>query len=260
MKGLIDTHCHLDRLKEIEPALELAKDLGLSGMITVGTSWTERQKQLDLLRHDQESMRIWCSLGTHPDHAHEEPVPSCSEMVSDLEKPGVVAIGETGLDYFHGSEDKKPQQKAYFRRHIEASRLTGLPVIIHTRMADEDMVSILQEEQEKGAFPFLIHCFASGEFLAKAVLELGGYLSFSGLLTFPKCTEIRDVARQAPADRILVETDSPFLAPVPKRGKENTPAYVRFTAERLAQERGVSYEDIVDITRANSLRLFSKLK
>lgn len=259
MKGLIDSHCHLDRLEAVEPALSLAQEMGLSGMITVGTRWSERQKQLDLLKYDKEDMRLWCSLGTHPDHACEDVLPDCGEMISVLSSPGVIAIGETGLDYFHNDEKAKPAQKASFLRHIEASRRTGLPVIIHSRMADEDMVALLQEESGKGAFPFLIHCFASGMYLAKAVLELGGYLSFSGLLTFPKCEEIREVARDVPAERLLVETDSPFLAPVPKRGKPNTPAFVTYTAERLAQIRNVSFEHIIDQTRANTVRLFTKI-
>ncbi|MDF7674892.1 TatD family hydrolase [Acetobacteraceae bacterium ESL0709] len=259
MKGLIDTHCHLDRLDAVEPALSQAREAGLSGMITIGTRWSERRKQLDLLACDGPSMRVWCALGTHPDHVGEEELPGCDEMVAVLDHPGVVAIGETGLDYFHGGEETRSAQKASFRRHIEASRKTGLPVAIHSRMADEDMVTLLQEESEKGAFPFLIHCFASGPYLAKAVLELGGYLSFSGLLTFPKCEEIRAVARDAPSERLLVETDSPFLAPVPKRGKPNTPAFVAYTAERLAQERGVSMERIIDQTRANTARLFTEL-
>lgn len=258
MKGLIDTHCHLDRLEDVPAALEFARHHGLTGMITIGTRWSERARQLALTAHDSPELRVWCALGTHPDHAHEEALPSLDEMLTALEAPQVVAIGESGLDYFHGTEAVKPAQQASFRRHIEAARVTGLPLVIHTRQADDDTIAILRDEHEKGAFPFLIHCFASGAKLAEAALALGGYLSFSGLLTFKKCEEIREVARHAPEDRLLVETDSPFLAPVPKRGKPNTPGYVVHTAQRLAEERGMTMEQLAAVTRANTQRLFTK--
>lgn len=259
MRGLIDTHCHLDRLEDLPAGLDFARQAGLAGMITIGTRWSERAKQKALTDHDSPELRIWCALGTHPDHAHEEALPSLDEMLAELESSKVAAIGESGLDYFHGTDEVKPAQHQSFRRHIEAARVTGLPLVIHTRQADDDTIAILRDEHEKGAFPFLIHCFASGPRLAEAALELGGYLSFSGLLTFKKCEEIRDVARHAPEDRILVETDSPFLAPVPKRGKPNMPGYVVHTAERLAEERGLTGEKLVEITQANTRRLFTRV-
>lgn len=258
MSGLIDTHCHLDKLENVHDALAVARETGLEGMVTIGTRWSRRQEQLDLLQHSTSELKLWCAMGVHPDYAHIEELPNLDDMVRAFKKPGVVAVGEAGLDYFHGAEDVRPAQQMMFRRHIEASRATQLPLVIHARQADNDIISILRDEHQKGAFPFLIHCFASGEKLAKAALDLGGYLSFSGLLTFPKCEEIREVARITPKERILVETDSPFLAPVPKRGRPNTPSYVAHTAARLAQERGVSEEIIIEQTTQNAYRLFTK--
>ncbi|MEW9274807.1 TatD family hydrolase [Gluconobacter oxydans] len=259
MTGLIDTHCHLDKLDDLAPAFELARESGLSGMITIGTRFSQADTQIALTQHDTPDLRIWCAIGIHPDYADEERLPSVEELVAKTEAPSVVAIGETGLDYFHSGDEAKPAQHAAFRTHIAAARQTGLPVVIHTRNADDDMIAILRDEHAKGAFPFLIHCFASGPKLAEAALELGGYISFSGLLTFPKCEEIREVARMVPEDRILVETDSPFLAPVPKRGKPNTPGYVAHTAARLAEERGVSLDEIARITSENARRLFTRI-
>lgn len=260
VKGLIDTHCHLDRLDDVEAALNVAREAGLAGMMTIGTRWSRRHEQLALLDHDKEELRVWCALGTHPDHAHEERLPELEEMLSELDRPGVVAVGEAGLDYFYGGEEVRQLQETTFRRHIEAARLTGLPLVIHSREADDAMSAVLRDEHAKGAFPFLLHCFASGPELARTALDLGGYLSFSGLLTFPKCETIRSVARAAPEERILVETDSPFLAPVPKRGKPNTPGYVAHTAARLAAERGMEEERLAEVTSANARRLFSKAR
>ena len=260
MTGLIDSHCHLDRLDDLPAAFQTARESGLSGMITIGTRWSEASTQISLTQHDTPELRIWCAIGTHPDHAHEERLPDVAEIVARAEAPCVVGIGESGLDYFHGTEDVKAAQQASFRTHISAARETGLPLVIHARQADEDVIAILRDEHGKGAFPFLLHCFASGPELAETAIKLGGYISFSGLLTFPKCEEIRAVARVVPEDRILVETDSPFLAPVPKRGRPNTPGYVAHTAARLAQERGVTPERIAELTTANVHRLFTRTR
>lgn len=258
MTGLIDTHCHLDKLDILEDALQFARENGLEGMVTIGTRWSRRQEQIDLTQRTTPELRIWGAIGTHPDYAHEEALPELDEMVQALDTPGIVAVGEAGLDYFHGTEAVRPAQQKTFRRHIEAARITGLPLVIHARQADDDVAAILRDEHAQGAFPFLLHCFASGESLAKTALELGGYISFSGLLTFKKCDEIRAVARMVPADRMLVETDSPFLAPVPKRGKPNMPGYVVHTASRLAEERGISLDEVTEQTTANAYRLFAK--
>ncbi|GBQ04751.1 TatD family hydrolase [Saccharibacter floricola] len=258
MSGLIDTHCHLDKLDALEDALLFARENGIEGMVTIGTRWSRRHEQNDLVQRDTPELRIWGAIGTHPDYAHEERLPELDEMVEALSAPGIVAVGEAGLDYFHGTEEVRPAQQATFRRHIEAARATGLPLVIHARQADNDVAAILRDEHAKGAFPFLLHCFASGKALAETALELGGYISFSGLLTFPKCDEIRAVAKMVPKERMLVETDSPFLAPVPKRGKPNMPGYVLHTATRLAQEREVTLDEVIAQTTENAYRLFAK--
>jgi TatD DNase family protein len=200
---------------------------------------------------------VWCSVGTHPHNAHEELDYSVADLVALAAHPRCVAIGEAGLDYHYDSSPRAAQAEG-FRRHIAAARETGLPLVIHAREADEDVAAILEAEAGQGAFPFVLHCFSSGADLARRGLALGGYLSFSGILTFKNAEEIREVAAFAPADRILVETDAPYLAPVPHRGKSNEPAFVRHTAERLAEIRGVSFETIAEQTTANFARLFAK--
>ncbi|MFT9385669.1 TatD family hydrolase [Acetobacter sp.] len=260
LSGLIDSHCHLDHFSEEEmPALlESARAAGLGGMVTIGTRLARAGQQKALTRLDTPELRVWCTVGTHPDHVAEEPVPSARHIAEIADAPGVVGIGETGLDYFHGAEDVRPTQHESFRQHIRAARLLNVPVIIHARQADDDVATILEEEYAAGAFPILLHCFASGLELARRVLALGGYVSFSGIATFPKCDDIRAVARDVPDDRIVVETDSPYLAPVPRRGKRNQPAYVAYTAERLAQERGMVLTDFIALTTSNFQRLFRK--
>ncbi|GBR19359.1 TatD family hydrolase [Asaia spathodeae] len=258
MTGLIDTHCHLDRLDDVPAALALAKEHGLSGMTTIGTRLSRAQTQIDLTRFDTPDLRVWCAIGTHPDHVDEETLPDVATIERLAEPEGVIGIGESGLDYLHGALPVRAAQAESFRVHIAAARKTGLPLVIHAREADDDVAAILRDEHGKGAFPFLLHCFASGMDLAQAAIELGGYISFSGLLTFPKCETIREVARAMPQDRLLVETDSPFLAPVPKRGKPNTPGYVAYTAARLAQERDLEIEALTDLTTANFYTLFRR--
>lgn len=261
MTGLIDTHCHLDHFsdEELPGLLDRAKAAGLDGMVTIGTRLSRQQEQKDLTRLTRPDLKIWCAVGTHPDHAEEEGVPAPEEIVALTDVPEVVAIGECGLDYFHGKEEVRPVQQACFRAHIQAARETGLPLVIHTRQADDDMAAILEDEtRTNGAFPFLIHCFASGPALAKAALDLGGYISFSGIVTFPKAPDVRKVAEEMPADRILVETDSPFLAPVPYRGKRNEPGYTACTAELVAGLRGLEKAAFAELTTANFHRLFRK--
>jgi TatD DNase family protein len=201
---------------------------------------------------------VYCSVGTHPHNAAEEPDVTADELIRLAAHPKVVAIGEAGLDYHY---DKSPRdaQAAGFRTHIAAARETGLPLVIHARMADDDIATILREEIGKGAFPFILHCFSSGRDLAVAGVELGGYVSFSGILTFKNSQDIRDVARDMPRDRLLVETDAPYLAPPPHRGKRNEPSYVVNTAAVLAETTGVSRAEIAATTTANFFRLFSKM-
>jgi TatD DNase family protein len=201
---------------------------------------------------------VWCSVGTHPHHAHEELDIETDDLVRLSRHPRCVAIGEVGLDYHY--EGDPVAQATAFRRHIAASRETGLPLVIHARDADHDVASILEDEMGKGAFPFVLHCFSSGMELARRSLALGGYLSFSGILTFKNAPVVQEVARMAPADRILVETDAPYLAPVPHRGKSNEPGFVRHTAEKLAELRDVSLEEVGRATTENFFRLFSKAR
>ena len=255
---LIDTHCHLDFSDfdmERDALIARAHDAGVRQMITIST----RVRKFDRIRAITETYeQVFCSVGTHPNSAHEEPDIPTEEIVALSEYEKCVAIGEAGLDYFYDYAPPELQAKG-LRRHIAAARQTGLPLVIHSRAADDDMASILRDEHEKGAFPFLLHCFSSGPALAATGIELGGYVSFSGILTFPKSEEIRDIARTVPRDRLLVETDAPYLAPKKWRGKRNEPSYVVNTAEILADTIGVSAEEIAEITTENAFRCFSKM-
>ena len=254
---LIDSHCHLDfdaLAGDLDGVLARAKAAGVTGMVTIST----RVEQFDRITAIAEAHdNVWCSVGTHPHHADEELHISADDLIRLSAHPKCVAIGEAGLDYFYDNAPRDAQATG-FRRHIAAARQTGLPLVIHSRAADEDMAQILEEESGKGAFPFVLHCFSSSAELARRGLALGGYLSFSGIITFKNAEEIREVAGFAPADRILVETDAPYLAPVPHRGQSNEPSFVRHTAERLAEVRGVSLEQLAADTTANFANLFAK--
>jgi TatD DNase family protein len=255
---LIDSHCHLDfpeLAADRAGVLARAKTNGIDGMVTIST----RVEQFDTIRAiAEENAQVWCSVGTHPHHAHEELHIETADLVRLSAHPRCVAIGEVGLDYHY--EGDPIAQATGFRRHIAASRETGLPLVIHSRDADADTAAILEDEAGKGGFPFVLHCFSAGIDLARRGLALGGYISFSGILTFKNAAVIQEVAGFAPADRILVETDAPYLAPVPYRGKSNEPSYVRHTAEKLAEIRGVTLDTIGAETTGNFFRLFSKAK
>jgi TatD DNase family protein len=254
---LIDSHCHLDyyRPDDIETILSHAAEAGVGEMVTIGTRLT----QSDVARGLAEAHpNVWCTVGIHPHNAAEHPVPTPEEIAALVAHPKVIGIGESGLDYFY---DKAPRdvQQASFRAHIRAARLAGVPLAIHARDADSDISEILQDEWDRGGeFHFLLHCFSSGRGLAEAALRLGGYVSFSGILTFPKSQEIRDIARDIPKERLLVETDAPYLAPVPFRGKRNEPAWVAHTAKVLAEVHGMEPAALADLTTANFRRLFRK--
>lgn len=255
---LVDSHCHLDFADfEADRAalIERARDAGVGLMVTIST----RVRQFDRIRAIAETYpQVYCSIGTHPNSAHEEPDITTDEIVALSAHPKVVAIGEAGLDYFYGAEHKALQAEG-LRRHIAAARITQLPLVIHARDADVDMIEILRDEMGKGAFPAILHCFSSGPELAKVGLELGLYVSFSGILTFKSAEALRAVARDVPLDRLLVETDAPYLAPVPHRGQRNEPAYVRDTAAVLAEVKGVSLDAMAEATTANFMRLFTKV-
>ena len=254
---LIDSHCHLDHYRpdEIAALLARAAAAGVGEMVTIGTRLARSAEILSLA---ETWPNVWCTLGTHPHHAAEAPVPAAEEIAALTAHPRCIGIGEAGLDYFY---DKAPRevQQACFRAHVRAAALTGLPLVIHARDADDDVARILQEERDSlGNFRFLLHCFSSGRGLAEAALALGGYVSFSGILTFPKSLEIREIARDVPVERLLVETDSPYLAPVPFRGKRNEPAWVAQTALVLAELKSLSAEALAAQTTANFRRLFVK--
>ncbi|MCI0753402.1 TatD family hydrolase [Teichococcus vastitatis] len=253
---LVDSHCHLDYFTEaeIEAVLQRAQDAGVTEMVTIGV----RMAQADAVKALAERFpAVWGTVGVHPQNVGEGPLPSVDEIVRAADHPRIIGLGESGLDYFY---DKAPHEVQHdgFRRHIQAARRTGLPLVIHARDADEDIAAILREEHAGGAFPFLLHCFSSGRGLANTALELGGYLSFSGILTFPKSAELREIARDAPRDRILVETDAPYLAPVPFRGKRNEPSYVAHTARMLAELLELEPEALAGLTTANFRRLFNR--
>jgi TatD DNase family protein len=254
---LIDSHCHLDYFEgpEREAVLGRAAAAGVDQMVTIGTRLSRAAEQIGMA---EASPHVWCTVGTHPHHAAEEEMPQEQAIVALAGHPKVIGIGEAGLDYFY---DKAPRdvQASVFRTQIRAARAAGVPVCIHTRDADDDTLAILREQQDEGGdFLFLLHCFSSGRALAEAGVAMGGYVSFSGILTFPKSGELRAIAADLPADRLLVETDAPYLAPVPFRGKRNEPAHVAHTARVLAEARGVSVEEIAAQTTANFLRLFRK--
>jgi TatD DNase family protein len=256
---LIDTHCHLDFADfdaERDALVARAHAAGVAQMVMIST----RVKKLPtLLALTERYPSVFCSVGTHPNNANEELDVTADDLVQLAESHDkIVAIGEAGLDYFYDTQTPADQQTG-FRRHIEAARRTQLPLVIHSRSADEDMAAILTEETGKGAFPFILHCFSAGQALADCGVALGGYISFSGILTFPKSEEIREIAKTVPLDRLLVETDAPYLAPKRWRGKRNEPSYVVNTAEVLAEVKGVSYEEMAGITTENAFRCFSKM-
>jgi TatD DNase family protein len=255
---LVDSHCHLDFpdfASELDAVVGRARAAGVGRMVTIST----RVKQQDTLRGIAERFDdVFCSVGTHPHHADEEPDVSADDLVRLTEYPKVVAIGEAGLDYHYDNAPRDAQEQG-FRTHIAAARATGLPLVIHAREADDDVARILEEETEKGAFPAVLHCFTGGRGLAMRAVALGHYVSFTGILTFKNSQPLRDIAAELPADRILVETDAPYLAPNPHRGKRNEPSFVTETARTLAGVRGVSTDEIARQTTDNFFRLFSKV-
>ncbi|MGH6800017.1 MAG: TatD family hydrolase [Methylocella sp.] len=254
---LIDSHCHLDFddfAAERDAVVGRARAAGLKRMITIST----RVREFATIRGLVEAYDdVYCTIGTHPHNAHDEEV-TAAELVDLARHPKCVGIGEAGLDYHY---DKIPRDIAarVFRTHIAAARQSGLPLVVHARDADADIAAILGDEMGKGAYAGVLHCFTASAMLAEAGLSLGLYISFSGVLTFKNSRPLREIARAVPMDRMLVETDAPYLAPVPYRGKRNEPAFVAATAQVLADVKGVSPQTIAAATSANALRLFSKM-
>lgn len=255
---LVDSHCHLDFpdfAAELDAVVNRARAAGIGRMVTIST---RVKKHAQVLTIAERFPDVFCSVGTHPHNAHEELDIGAAELIAIAQHPKVVAIGEVGLDYHYDNSPRAAQEQG-LREHIQAARETGLPLVIHAREADADMARILKEETGKGAFPAVLHCFTGGRELAFAAIELGHYVSFTGILTFKNSQGLRDIAAALPAERVLVETDAPYLAPLPHRGRRNEPSYVVETAKVLAEARGVSADEIARQTTENFFRLFSKV-
>lgn len=255
---LVDSHCHLDFpdfATELDDVVARAGAAGIGTMITIST---HLDRFPGVLAIAERFPTVYASVGVHPHEADTHQDTAAARLIELAQHPKVVGIGETGLDYYYEHSERKAQQKS-FRQHIEASRVTDLPLIVHTRDAEDDTIAIMREEWEQGAYPGLIHCFSGGPQLARAALDLGFYISISGIATFKKADELRDTIRQVPLDRVLVETDSPYLAPVPYRGKRNEPAFVSETAARMAELFGVPLEQFAQVTTDNFSRLFKKV-
>jgi TatD DNase family protein len=255
---LVDSHCHLDFpdfAPELDAVVARAGAAGVGHMVTIST---RVRRHAQVLAIAERFPNVTCSVGTHPHHAHEELDITAADLVSRSAHPKVVAIGEAGLDYHYDFSTPAAQEQG-FRAHIAAARATQLPLVIHTREADDDTAHILEEEMGKGAFPAVLHCYTGGPELARRAVALGCHIGFTGIVTFKNSGALREIAAAVPADRFLIETDSPYLAPLPYRGKRNEPAYVAEVATVLATVRGVSPEEIARQTTQNFFKLFAKV-
>ncbi|MET0248033.1 MAG: TatD family hydrolase [Sphingomonas sp.] len=254
---LADSHCHLNYkgLAEAQPeVLARARASGVEAMLNIATRESEWD---DVLAVAEREADVWATVGIHPHEADQHPDVDTAKLVDRARHPRVVGIGETGLDYYYDHSDRD-RQRASFRAHIAASRELQLPIVIHTRDAEEDTAAILREEMGKGAFPGVIHCFTASAAFADIALDLGLYISISGIVTFKNAKDLQDTAARLPIDRLLIETDAPFLAPVPHRGKTGEPAFVADTCRFLAELRGEKAEDLAEVTRQNFHTLFNK--
>lgn len=257
---LVDSHCHLDMIagrQDLDAVVARAREAGVGTMLTISTTLSGFPAVRAIAeRYDD----VWCSLGVHPHEAGPEGQRTPARLVELAGDPRVVGIGESGLDY-HYDNSPRPAQQESFRAHIRAAQRTGLPLIVHSRAAEADTARILREEHEAGGpYGCVMHCFSSGRALAEAALKLGFYISFSGIVTFKKAEELRAIAGETPRERLLIETDAPYLAPVPKRGKPNEPAYVAHTAAFLARHLGMTPEELAALTTANFFRLFARAR
>ncbi len=254
---LVDSHCHLEYdslAADADGVMARAKDAGVGFCVTIGTKLANFPKTRAVA---ERFANVWCSVGVHPHEAAAEPLTDAEPLIERTQDPKVIGIGETGLDYYY-DHSPRDEQAANFRVHIDAARRTGLPLIVHTRDAEDDTIAILREEMEKGAFTGVLHCFTGSQKLAKAGLALGFYVSASGIITFKNSEALRAVFREVPPDRLLVETDSPYLAPAPHRGKRNEPSFVAHTAAALAAVKGVTQDEIARTTTDNFFLLFTK--
>jgi TatD DNase family protein len=255
---LVDSHCHLDFpdfAGELDAVVARARTAGIGRIVTISTRIKQHANLIGIAERFPD---VFCSVGTHPHHAHEELDIGADDIVARTRHPKVVAIGEAGLDYHYDFSPRDAQERG-FRAHIAAARETQLPLVIHTREADDDTAKILEEETGKGPFPAVLHCYTGGHTLAQRAIALGLHISFTGILTFKKSDELRAIAAGLPHDRVLVETDAPYLAPGKFRGKRNEPAYVTETAKVLAEVQGVSADEVARQTTENFFKLFSKV-
>jgi TatD DNase family protein len=255
---LVDSHCHLDFpdfAGELDAVVARAEAAGIGRIVTIST---RVRRHNDVLAIAERFPNVTCSVGTHPHHAHEELDITVDDLIRCAENPKVVAIGEAGLDYHYDNAPRDAQEQG-FRTHIAAARATRLPLVIHSREADADTGRILEEESGNGAFPAVLHCFTGGPDLARRAIALGAYISFTGIVTFKNSADLRAIVSDLPADRFLVETDAPYLAPTPYRGKRNEPAYAAEVAKVLAEVRGVTFDEICRQTTENFFKLFTKV-
>jgi TatD DNase family protein len=255
---LIDSHCHLDYpdfAGKVGDVVARARAAGVGLCLSIGT---ELARFPNVRAVAEAHADVWCTVGVHPHESEKELLDDEAALIAETAHPKVVGIGETGLDYFYEHAPRVPQI-SNFRSHIAAARQTGLPLIVHTRDADDDTISILREEMDKGVFTGVIHCFTGTQRLADAALEMGFYISVSGIATFKNSAALRDVLKSVPLDRLMVETDAPYLAPVPHRGKTNEPAFVVHTAVMLAELKGITPIELAAATTDNFFRLFSKV-
>ena len=254
---LVDSHCHLDYLQEkgaLEQAMINAPDYDVYYMNTISTNMTEFPKVLKIANSYDN---VFSCVGVHPCHIKDHPLVTYDELYEQTKHSKVIGIGESGIDLFYDKTTLDLQEKS-FRTHISVARDTGLPLVVHTRGADCDTIRILKDEYEKGAFPAVIHCFSASRELAEESIKMGFYISLSGIITFPKGDVVCDIVKDLPIEKLLVETDSPYLAPVPNRGKSNQPAYTKYTAEKLALVKNVDYLTISSQTTQNFFTLFKK--
>lgn len=255
---LVDHHCHLDFPQfadQRDQIVARAEDSGVGVMVTISTRIRNLNTLLDIAN---AYPNVFCSVGTHPHYADEELDIPLSDIIALSQHPKVVAIGEAGLDYYYQKSSREGQEEG-FRRHIAAARETGLPLEIHARDADDDAARILEEEYANGPFKAILHCFTGGRDLARRAVALGLCISFTGVITFKKSDNLRAIAAEVPLDQLLVETDAPYLAPVPHRSKTNEPAFVRHTAEMLAEVKGIQFADLANATTDNFFRMFDKV-
>ena len=255
---IIDSHCHLDFLDEDRGAIiKRAEEVGVENMVTIGTSLKTAKKIIEIA---EENTNVWCTVGIHPHESEKELSPENPQKLEILSShPKVIGLGETGLDFYYNNSNKEAQIKS-FKHHIKVARKTGLPIVVHTRSADKETASLLKEASKDGKISGLIHCFSASRKLAESALEIGFYISIAGIVTFKNADSLREVVKDIPNERLLVETDSPYLAPAPMRGKKNEPSFLIHTVNKIATLKNISPQKVAEITTNNFFELFQKAK